>query len=146
MEKIRVYVLTKTDTGVDFEPCHISVHPTFKDAQTAMLTSVQQKTGFSDFDEVHDGYCTNEIEVYDNYAMTKIGNKCYWSIIAADMENPLIPMLVRYAFRHNSIGEVHRQILERVVSEVGTEEDFFDAALEDIFHENRNVHCPSVRP
>ena len=97
MEKIRVYVLTKTDTGIGFEPCEISVHTTFKDAQNAMFKSIQNKTGFSDFDKVTDEeeYDSDRILVDSYYAYTKYDNQCYWGIASVDMDNPLTTMLDR---------------------------------------------------
>lgn len=140
MEKISVYVMTKTDTAKGIGNVETKGYTTYKDAYDGMLDSIREYVCI-DFNKLTDLYLVylKDFDCGENHATIKSGNPCYWEIHKIEVTNPLVPMLVEYCFKSNGVTEPHRNILESLAMEVAKSRynnERLDNAVDDLVQDS----------
>lgn len=140
MEKISVYVVTKTDTAKGIGNVETKGYATYEDAYNGMLDSIREYVCI-DFNKLTDLYLVylKDFDCGENHATIKSGNPCYWEIHKIEVPNPLVPILVERCFNSKGVTEPHRNILESLAMEVAKSSynnEMFDNAVDNLVQDS----------
>lgn len=140
MEKMNVYVLTKSDTAIGVGDVEAKGYATYKEAYAGMVESVRKHLNV-EVEKLTDLFLLygKDFDCGKTYATINQGNPCYWEIHSVDIPNPLVPALVERCFRYDGATEHHREILETLAEEVAKSEynrERFDNRVSDIVQDS----------